>query len=193
MNINSNIIKSKFQITGRSILGINPQNYTTQSPIRQIRQSINYTNLQGTILLKQTTGILENGKRKMCLGICKSREKYKAFNLGESVSPTSDFNRCRCYDSPKKQYSSKYMKFYDECLEGNAMTQKCTITAFEMYEIYKKWYLNLYHSTPPENMTDLMVQLNNFTPLIDYYDNTQFSKDKIEHKIQRWIGVKVKN
>jgi hypothetical protein len=86
------------------------------------------------------------------------------------------------------------MKFYEECLECNAMSQNNIITSFQMYEVYKNWYIRLYHSPPPENITDLIIQLNNFTPLIESYDNQQFQKDKNNstNKIQRWIGVKIK-
>ncbi len=44
--------------------------------------------------------------------------------------------------------------------------------------MYKNWYIKLYHSSPSENITDLIVQLNNFTRRIDSYDNLQFQKDK---------------
>ncbi len=97
-----NSYKSSFQITSKNILGSLPQNYRSENSVRQIRQSIRIP-ISNVNFIKQTTGILENGKRKMCLGICKSREKYKSFNLCESISP--EINKCKCYDLPKKQYS----------------------------------------------------------------------------------------
>ena len=50
------------------------------------------------------------------------------------------------------------MKFYDECLECNAISQNNIITSFQMYEVYKNWYMRLYHSPPPENITDLIME-----------------------------------